>query len=56
MDKKGIEAIISLLPIAVDLVGKLVDLANQAKAEGVAVPSLQKLKDLNQKLKDLEDL
>jgi len=39
LDKKTIESAVSLLPIAVDLVGKLVDLAKRAKAEGIEVPT-----------------
>ena len=56
LDKKTIESAVSLLPIAVDLVGKLVDLAKRAKAEGIEVPTIKKLKELNQGLKELEDL
>lgn len=56
LDKKTVESAVSLLPIAVDLVGRLVDLAKRAKADGIEIPTIKKLKELNQGLKELEDL
>lgn len=45
-----------LLPIAVDLVTKLVNAAKTAKDAGAKVPSTDKLKELKTKLEELEDL
>jgi len=56
VDKKTIEAVVSVLPIAVDLVGKLIGLAQAAKNEGYDVPSIPELEEINSRLRDLEDL
>jgi len=56
VDKKTIEAVVSVLPIAVDLVGKLIGLAQAAKNEGYDVPSIPELEEINQQLRNLDDL
>ena len=56
MDKKTVEAALTMLPVAIDLVTRLITFAEAAKNDGYDVPSIEELKGLNDKLKELPDL
>lgn len=56
LSKREAETIVALVPTAVRLTGQLVDLIKTLRDEGHEVPGLDDLRDLNSKLKALDDL
>ena len=56
MDKNTVALISDLLPIAIDLTRKLVDMAQAAKDNGLEIPGLDDIEALNSQLKELKDL
>ncbi len=56
MGKADAILITQLVPIAVDLITKLVGAAKSAKDNEISIPSIEKLKELKKKLEELEDL
>lgn len=56
LSKDEVQAIISLVPVAMQLTGQLVDLVYRLQADGYEVPSIAELQSLNEKLKNLNDL
>ena len=56
MDKAAVQTLISLIPIAIDLTTKLLSFAEAAKKDGYDVPTIDELRALNDKLKELPDL
>ncbi|MBT7628762.1 MAG: hypothetical protein HN597_03535 [Desulfobacula sp.] len=54
--EKTIQAIVTLIPVAVELTTRLLAFAEMAKADGYDVPTVAELQALNDKLKDLDDL
>lgn len=49
-------AINALIPVAADMVMRLIDLVEQVGAENVDVPTRERLAELNERLKELEEL
>jgi hypothetical protein len=53
---KTIQAIVTLIPVAIDLTTRLLNFAKAAKEDGYEVPTIEKLQELNDALKALPDL
>ena len=56
MGKQELLLAAQLIPIATELMAKLINTVTAAKADGYDVPSIEKLKAQLQRLEDLEDL
>lgn len=54
--KEQAEAIVAMLPVAVNLTTQIVGLARTLGEDGVDIPGIDELKKLNRELRALEDL
>lgn len=56
LNKDEVQAIVALIPVAVQLTGQLVDLVQRLKVEGYEVSTVEELQKLRAKLQALDDL
>lgn len=56
LDKNEILAINALVPVATDMVLRLIDLIEQLGSENIDVPTRKRIIEMNKRLKKLEDL
>jgi hypothetical protein len=56
MDTKTAQAILSVIPVVLDLAERVIALAGEVKKSGYVVPDIDALRKQNEKLRALPDL
>jgi hypothetical protein len=56
LTQQQVNLILGLMPVAIDLAGRVADLVGELQAEGYEIPTNDDLIRLNQRLKRLDDV